>query len=227
MLRLINGLGKHSNGIFYFDPDIVVKCRWDFYEKWIKYGVALVHEEVHNDKPPTHPIRMEWENIIIKNHFRTRRQIFSYINGGFCGTTLENKSFLILWAHFINVAINDYQVDPKRIWSFDKTYPFCFLDQDALNVAAMCADVSISEIGPEGMDFVQGGWTMSHAVGSSKPWRKNFILSALKGQPPTIADRMFWNYASSPLNNHSTAYISFKLFSISLAKFISRFYSRG
>jgi hypothetical protein len=65
----------------------------------------------------------------------------------------------------------------------------------------MCCDTPISEIGPEGMDFIPGGFTMSHAFGQPKPWRKQFVRSALKGQGPSLADKgvlgkCHWTYST-------------------------------
>lgn len=227
MLQVLNGPGRYASGIAYFDPDIVIKCSWTFYEEWISFGVALVHECVHNDKPPTHPIRLKWQEIIHKNNRGITRQLYSYISGGFCGVSRKNKEFLHLWKEFIRVAIEDFNANPMRVHNFDKTHPFCFLDQDALNIAAMCAQVPISEIGPEGMDFIHGGCTMSHAAGSPKPWKKNFFLSALKGQPPTLADRMFWAYVDRPIANYKPLHILLKKVSIKIASFIGRFYRRA
>lgn len=226
MLQLLNGPAQHAEGIAYFDPDIVNKCRWDFYETWISHGVALVHEIVHNDKPASHPMRLEWEKLIKKYNRQVTHSITSYISGGFCGVSRNNIEFLHTWADFIEFAIKDYNANPKRISSFDKTHPFCFLDQDAFNVTAMCCECPISEIGPEGMDFIGGGWTMSHAIGSPKPWKKKFIWSALKGNPPSMAEKTFWNYVKSPISNFGPFQIKIKQAGILAAGFIGRFYRR-
>lgn len=226
MLNLWKGPANNAKGIAYFDPDIVINCNWDFYEAWMTYGVALVHEVVSNDMPVTHPIRLEWKEIIKQSNRNTVRNIQSYINSGFCGVSKQNIEFLQVWANFINTGITVYKADPKRIWSKDKTFPFCYLDQDALNIAAMCSESAISEIGPEGMSFVHGGFTMSHSVGSPKPWKKNFIVSALKGEPPSSADRHFWTFVEGPVITYSKFYIKVKRLSISFAGFICRFYRR-
>src|SRR5580658_3962956 len=43
--------------IFYFDPDIVIKCSWDFYEYWVEPGVAMVEEIVNRGMAHNHPLR--------------------------------------------------------------------------------------------------------------------------------------------------------------------------
>ena len=50
----------------------------------------------------------------------------------------------------------------------------------------------------EGMDFRPGGWTMSHALGMEKPWRKKFIRAAFGGRPPSFADRNSGNTPAAP-----------------------------
>jgi len=226
MLRVWNDFAKDAGAIAYFDPDIVIKCRWEFYESWMSHGVALVHEVVSNDMPPSHPIRLEWKKIIESCNRQQTREIYSYINAGFCGVSKENVEFIEVWADILDCAIQKYKPDVKRLTSFDKTSPFCFFDQDALNVAAMCCESPISEIGPEGMDFIHGGWTMSHAVGAPKPWKKRFLLSALKGNSPSLPDKAFWLYANGPIQNNSSIKIKVKRASISVASFIGRFYRR-
>jgi hypothetical protein len=227
MLELIAGPAQDAKGIAYFDPDIIIRCRWTFFEKWMSHGVALVHEIVHNDMPETHPVRLEWKRVITKINRVPKRRIHSYINGGFCGVIKENNDFIKVWAELINIAVDIYKADPKAFSSFDRTYPFWSIDQDAINISAMCCDAPISEMGPDGMDFIYSGWVMSHAVGTPKPWKKNFLLSSiLKAIPPTIADRTYWSNVSGPISPFSKSAINVKQFSMLISRFISRFYLR-
>jgi hypothetical protein len=226
MLELWDGLAKDAQGMVYFDPDIVVKCNWEFYDKWIRHGVALVHEVIANDMPSSHPLRREWESVIIKVGKQHSRELRSYINGGFCGLASDNIEFLKLWSKIMSTAIKHFGMDAKTFIPFDRTHLFHGTDQDALNITAMCSESAISEIGPDGMDFIGGGWTMSHAVGSPKPWKKNFLLSALKGNPPSLAERTFWLNVEGPIVCHSKQEIRAKRISILVAAFIGRFYRR-
>ncbi|OUJ71195.1 hypothetical protein [Hymenobacter crusticola] len=226
MLRLWSGPAKDTQGMVYFDPDIVVKCKWKFYDKWITRGVALVHEVIANDMPSSHPLRLEWQEVIARIGKKNNRELRSYINAGFCGLTSNHKEFLKLWSTIISTAVEHYGLDSKTFIPFDRTHIFHGADQDALNIAAMCCECPISEIGPDGMDFINGGWTMSHAVGSPKPWKKKFLLSALKGNPPSLAERAFWLNVAGPIICHGKQEVRVKRASILVSAFIGRFYRR-
>lgn len=226
MLELVAKVAKDADGIAYFDPDIVVTNKWSFFLRWMSHGVAIVHEIVSNDMPPTHPIRMEWQKVIDRMNKTTRRALYSYLNCGFCAVTKENIEFLRLWSEVIAVAISEYEMNPSQFSTFDRTSTFWSIDQDAFNIAAMCCESPISEMGPEAMDFIHAGWTMSHATGSPKPWEKRFLLAALDGRPPTKAEKEYWSNALGLINAHSSAHYRIKHFSITLAALIGRFYRR-
>jgi len=226
MLDLMNQVAPLSKSIAYFDPDIVVRCRWGFFEEWMEYGVSMVHEIVSQDMPPNHPTRKQWEKIIIECEKLVTRSLNSYINCGFCGVSRQNIEFLELWDYYINKAITIYKQDESLFATFDRTSAFWSIDQDTFNMAAMSSNSPISEMGPEAMDFVSAGWTMSHAVGPQKPWSKNFVLSALKGLSPSMPEKQYWVYANNGIKTISNIRFNVKKLSISFASFISRFYGK-
>ena len=129
------------DGIFYFDPDIVIKCEWFFFEKWISHGVALVHEIISNDMPFNHPIRKGWEELIFKTGGHIFNKIDSYINAGFFGLQIQNINFLYNFSKFIEFAVNENNSDLTKIDFTSRVDLFFAKDQDALNIAAMCSDV--------------------------------------------------------------------------------------
>lgn len=225
MINILENFEPDIEAVVYIDPDIVVKCDWNFFERWMSHGVALVHEIINNDMPASHPIRKEWEKVIRKCNEQVVRSINSYINGGFCGVSRSNFEFIYLWAKIIEKAIENYNFKPTLFLQSERTHIFFAGDQDALNVTAMCSVSPISEIGPEGMDFIPGGWTMSHALGSPKPWNNNFILSVIKGRPPSLADKAYWANVQGPIIIHK--YYNIKNLVISCAAFIGRFYRRN
>lgn len=226
MLELFEGPANNTNSIAYFDPDIVVKCRWDFFENWMLQAIAMVHEVTSNDMPASHPIRREWEKVARKCNLKPTRYIHSYINSGFCGVSKQHVEFLSIWNEIIITAIQYYNPNFNQFMSLDRTYPFYSIDQDAFNVAAMCCGVPISEMGPEAMDFIHGGWTMSHAVGAPKPWKKKFLYSLLKGSPPSLADKEFWMNVDGPIGLYKPITIKSKKLNISIGNFVGRFYRR-
>ncbi|HEY0055323.1 MAG TPA: hypothetical protein VGB63_08210 [Pedobacter sp.] len=227
MVELFNDVQINADAVTYFDPDIIVKCKWKFFENWMSHGVSLVHEIISNDMPSTHPIRLEWENVVRKSNKRVTRHLTSYINGGFCGVLRNNIEFLNTWCDITDTAIKYFKLTPDQ-WnhSYDRTYIFYAQDQDALNITAMCSESPISEMGPEAMDFINGGFTMSHAVGSPKPWRKNYMLSALNGNPPTLTDKAYWSSTNSSLKTHDSLTLSRKHWAIKFASLLGRFYRR-
>lgn len=226
MIELFETIREEVDGIAYFDPDIVVKCKWIAFERWMSYGVALVHE--NTALPATHPMRGEWKKVITKINRETTKNLHGYINGGFCGVAKQNIEFLTIWVEVIDAATKYFNLTPTR-WgqTRDRSYLFYNADQDALNITAMCCNSPISEIGPEGMDFSPGGFTMSHALGSPKPWKKKFIRMALQGVDPRLADKSFWANATGPIQLYSKPFLKIKRIKISAASFISRFYKRS
>jgi len=228
MLMLIENYAKGATGILYFDPDIINRCKWEFYERWITYGVALVHEISHHDLPPSHPKRFAWKEVIDKCNYKVERQLYNYFNSGFCGVSIENLGFLRKWSEIIKVGIEHYEFDINYFGKpTDVTGLFPVGDQDALNICTMCSTEPLSEFGPEGMDFTNGGWLMSHAVGKPKPWKKNVLLNAFKGRLVARTDKMYWQYANNPIKLYKSNEIKWQKISINIAAFIGRFYSRN
>lgn len=227
ILELWDKSAKNAEAMFYFDPDIVIKCQWNYFEKWIEHGVALVHEIIANDMPITHPLRRDWEKVIAKSQKNITRELNSYINSGFCGLLKKNIGFVQDWSEIIKVATVNFGFDVKQFELYDyRGYMFFAQDQDAFNIAAMCSKYPISEMGPEAMDFVQGGFTMSHATGNPKPWKKSFIISLIKGNPPTLAEKAYWNNVGFPIATFSHNTKKYKHLSIKIASFFGRFYRK-
>jgi hypothetical protein len=102
-------------------------------------------------------------------------------------------------------------------------YPFSKTDQDALNIALMTASEPISVMGGEGMDFKSGGWTMSHALGPDKPWRKRYVRAAWKGSPPSSVDREFWRHATRPIEFVPCRIVTRRRRALLIATLLSRF----
>jgi hypothetical protein len=133
---------------------------------------------------------------------------------------------LTTWRDILETGREFFKFNPGQLaHQSDRTYMFYAADQDSLNITAMCSETPLSELGPEGMDFIYGGWTMSHAVGSPKPWKKNFLLSWLKGRSPSLAEKAYWLNTTGPIKSHQPVRVRIKRASILLTSLLGRFYS--
>lgn len=219
--------GSDSSGLFYFDPDIVNKCKWEFYERWITYGVALVHEIVWNDMPYNHPKRHQWMSVAEALGLSVKNKLNSNINAGFFGISKDRMGFVKMWKQLIDQSSILFSLDKTKFLQNNNDYSlFKVGDQDLLNLTAMCTDEDLSEFGPEGMDFTGGGWLMSHATGSPKPWKTNYLGNWLKGKKPSAQSREYWKNANGVIKCYSDSYIRRKIFCQTLAALLSRFYSK-
>jgi hypothetical protein len=212
--------------LWYFDPDITIFSPWSFFRSWAAYGIALCQEVVNGTMPDDHPIRMMWNDFASSLNLHSPRKIGRYFNAGFVGVSRANVSFLKTWSDLLQAA-HACGADAKSISMRDRTYPFHALDQDLMNVAAMYTTCELSTIGPEGMGFVPGGFTMYHSAGAVKPWRKRMIASALLGIPPSDADKHFLLSLNGPLKPYSKSSVRLKSFSGKVGALIGRFYHRN
>ena len=220
--------------LFYFDPDIIIKARWSFFEEWVAYGVALV-EDVNSPLPESHPRRGAWRQCLAARRQRVRRETTLYVNGGFIGLAREQQGFLHEWREAMVLVGEEIGGLERSMFSFgagqsdmaSPEYPFNKTDQDALNIAVMTASQPVSIMGGEGMDFRPGGWTMAHALGSEKPWRKHYVSAALAGRAPSSADRAFWQHTAGPIPVFPPAITRRQRWTLKFAALIGRFYRRG
>lgn len=216
-----------AEAMFYFDPDIVNRSLWDFYERWVQRGVALCEDAWPYFLTSNHPIRLAWRDYIETKGYPCLRLLERYYNAGFVGIHKDHASILPLWSTLITLFRND---DAYMSRGSDHRYPYINLhDQDALNIALMVSTYPMSTVGPEGMDFTTRGFLMSHAAGANvvKPWRKKLIVKALGGVPPSHTDKLFWQHAASPLPVYSHRYVARKQLALRIASAIGRFIRRS
>jgi hypothetical protein len=204
MLELWRKYCPQATALFYFDPDIVINCRWSFFEEWVQGGVAVC-EDINWRMPNNHPKRNKWRDHCRKLAIDLPRVLDSYHNGGFIGIEKQSAGFLLLWQTLI-ASIGAVGMDLRELGSNDPAASFTHFDQDCLNISLMGCKESISPVGQDGMGFQYGGggWIMSHAAGGMKPWRKGMLLtSLLKAVPPGNADKGFYNYTQNPIRLYS------------------------
>ncbi len=234
LLHVWEKLQPTADRLFYFDPDIVVKTRWSFFEEWADYGAALV-EDVNSPLPESHPRRAAWRRCLTARGQSVRRETSFYVNGGFIGLNRNRLGFLHAWLAAMTLVGEEIGGLEQSMFSFGASrpdlqspaYPFNKTDQDALNIAVMTDPEPVSIMGAEGMDFRVGGWTMSHALGSEKPWRKHYVRAALAGRAPSSADREFWLHAAGPVTLWSAGTVKFRRLTLQVASFVGRFYRRA
>ena len=215
-----------KKNLWYFDPDITVRCNWEFFERWIEFGVCLCQEIIIGTMASDHPIRCEWIKLAGNEGWgEIAHEQERYYNGGFVGLNIEHRMFLNTWKAAIQLA-NSAGVHQDQLQHGTRVNTFFSTDQDALNVAAMYAKVPLTTLGPEGMGFIAGGFTMYHTTGGNKPWRKKFVRSALSGNPPWNGDKHFLECAKGPIQPFTSRQLK-KLHRASrLGSIIGRFYRR-
>jgi hypothetical protein len=224
MLETWQNRCPQAEALYYFDPDITIKCRWTFFEEWAKVGVALC-ADINHCMHANHPIRYAWKQFCIPHGIECRRDLDIYFNSGFVGVASLDKNFLVLWRTIMRMIGESVGGLDKMILA-DRSQKFCPLDQDALNIASMVTEAQISPMGQDGMDFQNGGggYVMSHAVGPSKPWAKRMLSNMLlRGKPPSRADKSFYSFAMHPIPVFSPVSLPARKLDLLLASAIGRY----
>jgi hypothetical protein len=212
-----------ADALFYFDPDIVVVCRWSFFEEWVEGGVALC-ADVYADMPASHPFRRAWLEYFGQYGIQPIREQNIYFNSGFVGVAKQNAGFLTTWQQLLQLL--EPEIGGLRNFRVHgRSYPFNIPDQDAMNVATMTSKESLSCVGRQGMDFEGGGgYIMSHAVDSVKPWRKKMLWATLtKAQRPSRADKAFLRHASSPIRVYGHLHLGLKKLDLLAGSAVGRY----
>lgn len=224
MLDLLAGPARDCGYLWYFDPDIFVRCKWSFFAHWQECGIALCHETVRNVLPADSPLRHRWIQTAESIGLGNPQALNYYFNGGMVGVSVAHASFLKTWKRILDhVHINGY--DCRKFSVGGREMPFMQIDQDALNVAAMYSEHPLTTMGSEGMGLIPGGFTMFHAIGP-KPWRGSFLRRALAGMPPTESDKFFLTQVSAPIRVYSSTRLRARRVACLIAAFIGRFYKR-
>jgi hypothetical protein len=218
--------GIATKSLWYFDPDITVRCDWEFFQRWIRFGVGLCQEITMGTMPSNHPIRCEWMEAAHLSGWPEPHTVQErYYNGGFVALNIEHREFLETWSRAMKLA-NAAGVDPHKLQHGTRASTYFSTDQDALNIAAMYSRSPLTTIGPEAMGFVTGGFAMYHSVGSKKSWRKDFLRLALAGDPPWNGDKHFLERVDGPIRPYTQGELKKLRRSAKWATLIGRFYRR-
>jgi hypothetical protein len=225
MLDLIRR-GVATKLLWYFDPDITVRCSWNFMRRWAERGVSICSDITTGYMPERHPLRCMWEDVARNAGWGPPVTVQTrYFNAGFVGLDIAYASLLERWKRAIEIATQT-GLDLRAFMPGTREDAYYVVDQDSLNLTTMYATEPISAIGPEGMGFIHGGFTMFHSVGSAKPWKKKHFLSALRGMPPGTGDKHFLASANSPIRLYSPGKLRVMRLDVSAGALIGRFYGR-
>jgi hypothetical protein len=225
VLDLIDKHCPNENAFFFFDPDIVVKADWRFFEEWVSHGIALC-EDVNHYLPRHHPVRLGWKKYAASRARTACRDLDTFYNGGFFGLQRQHRNFLEEWQGLFECrAAEGIDLGQFALSPFE--YPYIVLDQDLMNLALMLVHHPITAVGPEGMDFKPGGYVMSHSAGDKKSWRKRFVWEALRGRAPSRTDKEFIRYTQSPIRIYSRPQLAVRRAGVLIGSAIGRFYRRS
>ena len=232
---LIKEAATPPDAIFYLDPDIVIKCGWEFFEEWVSYGVAMI-EDVNSPIPVNHPRRAHWTRFFGERGIQLHHIHDMYVNSGFIGVNKDHFGICDMWERTMVLTgealggLEGGTEGGKKIMNPTPPTamsPFNKMDQDALNAACMAAGIPVSIMAKQAMDFEPGGWTLSHAIGGEKPWSKHFLRKALEGSQPSLADKCFWQYSSGPIQFATPRERFVARWTLTAAAAIGRFYGRS
>lgn len=214
----------------YFDPDIVADAPWEFFRQWCGHGIALAGD-VNWRMPPDHPIRREWVQLLEKNGTHAQTFPSLYYNGGFVGLLRQYREFAKTWSELIQqLGSLSNPLDGKGDigdWRRGGRWQTVMSpNQDTLNMAAMVTSYPLATVGPCAMGFTPGDNFIPHAIGGAKPWRKKYVRDAIRGRPPRLIDKLFWQHAAGPLAPYNSSKIRIQGFLLRIASAIGRFYRR-
>jgi hypothetical protein len=224
LLHVLDEAASDALGVLHFDADVVVKASWSFFESWLEQGVALCLDACYPLVPTLHPWRREWRELAAAEG-NVFRNLEYYVNSGFVGVPRQHREFARCWADLIDRYVSQTSRMPNQVKFNPRERAFTG-DQDMLNAAMMATDVPLSIIGQDAMDFTPGGYLMSHALDEPKPWQRNFLLSALSGRPPVVAEKAYWQYADFPIRLFTPLRMALTKAGLRTASAMGRFYAR-
>jgi hypothetical protein len=233
MLELWAEFCPEADKLIYFDPDIVVKREWSFFEQWMEDHVGLC-EDLKSPLNPKAPKRLGWQKILEKHAVSLPFSLGLYANSGFVGLPKKHIGFLKTWKNILSIV--GQEVENLEISFLPSAFGqkssrpvsdlFYIADQDSMNCAAMIHADILAIANRDAMDFEGYGFVMSHAIGPDKPWRIKYLAQAFDGRRIRYSHKLFWSFVDFPIKLYNKYKIRWKLFMIKIASFITHFYSR-
>lgn len=223
--RVFEDFAPDTDLVTYIDPDIVVKCDWPSLCGWFTDDALSLAEDVNWAFPSRHPKRLLWNAFFSEHGIPSIRPSERYYNAGFIGVPRRHLDFLVLWERLCALVL-DYNQGVKHIKAGASDALFHSTDQDALNFALTAHEAPLNTAGPDAMDFTAGGYYLSHAIGTPKPWNIPHIRMALAGFSPSVATKAYFQHVDGPIQVFTAAELKSQRRAIRVASAIGRFYQR-
>lgn len=227
-LKKMHSIYPNCSGYYYFDPDIVILGNWNFFENWIKSGVALCQDSNYTFVSNNHPWRNKWRKDFSSILSNSEVNIIDhYINSGFIGCTSKDFNIIEKWTY-----INEKYISlGYPISFFDKdngSIPYKG-DQDVLNaVITVFGNLKLSILGKEAMGFDFPAHIMSHQVNTAlgrKAWNTNYLKAAIKGRKISFNELNYFNYVSTPISLYTKSNLMKIRGQIKISKFINKLWN--
>jgi hypothetical protein len=226
MKMVLQELAPEATIVAYIDPDIVVKCDWPSFAGWFTEDGISLAEDVNWSFPARHPKRLLWKRFFEPHGAPQRRTLNRYYNAGFIALSREHLEFLNLWHRLCELVV-EYNATARHLKAGGSAALFHSTDQDAMNYALTACDAPLNTAGPEAMDFTPGGYYLSHAIGTVKPWHGGHIRQALHGRPPSLASKWYYRFANAPIKVYSDGALAKRQLSLKIAAAIGRLFKRA
>lgn len=222
---LTEQLEPEAEEFYFFDSDITINARMDFFGEWIEEGVAVC-ADINFAFSSQHPIRKKWSRVAADSGYAVKFRPDTYYNSGFLGWNRGQRQFINDWVTSFEL-LAPFSGGMKKFRVQDRTNMVLSTNQDSLNLAMMLTDTPLATVGPEAMGFDHGMRLMHHPLGP-KPWQRSFLLDAVKGVPPREADVVFWQFVNGEeLRPVSAFRQKRKIFTCKMLRLLARFYKRS
>jgi hypothetical protein len=214
--------------LYYFDADIVIKHPWDAFAEWAREGVVLVLDIADTYMSPHHVYRRAWQSLAAKQGL-TCRDFTGYVNSGCVGINRAYAQFAVVWSALMEELERD-GADMQKLRYDTGKLEFSRMDQDVLNATVMATKTPIALLGSEAMGmFPRTGVVMPHTgiFFHEKPWRRKYLIDALRGFPPDLTHRAYWEFVDGPVRPFRRFELVRKKLQVRIARLIGLLHTRS
>jgi len=199
MIRVLDEIAPTADRICFFDADVIVLAKWQYFEELLEAGVALVLDHWFPRVAIAHPWRRAWAKLCNDAGFAIRPEE-DYFISAFCGVSRRYRAVIDAWWR-LTLLLQEQRPELGLCFKPGErmTDPFHGTDQDLLAAAVMATKVPICPLGSEAFGFTGSPHTMLHPMGE-KPWRRSALAQLLgRGSKPDLYTRNYWRYLDAPI----------------------------